>query len=162
MKKWYLVACLLCTAAGPLTGAATFSVPREKISLVCTDTYFKTSRVDFVLADEDYGECKLALRQRWSGRRTFFVIPRVSATLFVKDKQGHTQWLPLSPLVNPGADPLHLAISSAGYDHLELTGRFGKLSALAGEQQADTVGAGGKITVCATFDVTARFRIYQR
>ncbi|WP_420594574.1 hypothetical protein [Deinococcus sp.] len=163
--------------------AATFTIPREKVSLVCTDTYFKASRVDFLLPDEDYGECRLrlplALRERWPGRRTFYVLPRISATLFVKDSKGKTQngktqWLPLAPLVNPGANPLHRAVDSQGYDHLELVAKFGKLASLAGEERvADTVGAGGKLTVCAspiyageapcaTFDLTARFKVYKR
>lgn len=101
------------------------------------------------------------------------MIPRISASLFVKDDKGKSQWLPLAPLNNPGADPLHLAVSSVGYDHLELVGTFGKLSDVAEGKHADTVGAGGKLTVCAapiyageapcaTFDVTARFKIYQR
>lgn len=157
--------------------AATFSVPREKVSLICTDTYFKVDRVNFALPDEDYGQCTLrlplALRERWPGRRTFFVVPRVSATLFVKDARGKGQWLPLAPLINPGGDPLHLAVDSRGYNHLELVGRFGKLGDVAGERVADTVGAGGKLTVCAsplrageapcaTFDLTARFKVYKR
>ena len=161
--------------------AATFTVPREKISLVCTDSYFKVDRVDFALPDETYSQCKLrlplALRERWPGRRTFFVIPRVSASVFVKEAGsrdgGKTQWLPLAPLVNHGGDPLHLAVDSSTYDHLELVGRFGKLSDVAGERVPDTLGAGGKLTVCAsplrageapcaTFDLTARFKVYKR
>ncbi|GAA4007259.1 hypothetical protein GCM10022631_18810 [Deinococcus rubellus] len=156
--------------------AATFTVPREKISLICTDSHFKVDRVDFALPDEDYGQCQLrplALRERWPGRRTFFIIPRVSATLLVRGDKGKSQWLPLAPLVNPGGDPLHLALDSASYDHLELVGRFGKLSDLAGKRTPDTLGAGGKLTVCAsplqageapcaTFDLTARFKIYRR
>jgi len=169
------LACLLGAQAS--TFAATFTVPREKVSLICTDSYFKVDRVDFALPDETYSQCTLrlplALRERWPGRRTFFVVPRVSATLFVKDGKGKGQWLPLAPLVNPGGDPLHLALDSAGYDHLELVGRFGKLSDLAGERLPDTLGAGGKLTVCAsplrageapcaTFDLTARFKVYKR
>lgn len=171
----WLSACLLSTVA--LAQATTFTVPREKISLVCTDRYFKVDRVDFALPDEVYSQCTLrlplALRERWPGRRTFFVVPRVSATLFVKDDKGKSQWLPLAPLINPGDDPLHLALDSASYDHLELVGRFGKLSDLAAGRTPDTLGAGGKLTVCAsplrygeapcaTFDLTARFKIYKR
>ncbi|TSA85852.1 hypothetical protein FNU79_08685 [Deinococcus detaillensis] len=175
------LAALLLTLLPTSAQAATFTVPREKISLVCTDSYFKAIRVDFVLPDEQYSQCKLllplALRERWPGRRTFFVIPRVSASLFVKEAGvkdgGKTQWLPLAPLVNPGADPLHLAVDSKGYGHLELVAKFVKLSDLAGEKVPDTLGAGGKLTVCAapiyageapcvTFDLTARFKVYKR
>ncbi|WP_293913606.1 hypothetical protein [Deinococcus sp.] len=157
--------------------AAIFPVPREKVSLVCTDNYFKTDRVNFVLQDEDYGGCTLklplALRDRWPGRRTYFVLPRVSARLLVRDDKGKGQWLPLAPLVNPGADPLHLAVESKGYKELILQGRFGKLSTLAGERVPDTVSTEGKLTVCAaplrtgedpcaTFDLTAHFKVYKR
>ncbi len=156
---------------------ATVTVPREKISLVCTDTYFKTERINFVLPDEAYSSCKLllplALRERWGGRREFYVIPRVSATLFARDDKGKGQWLPLTPLVNPGDDAFHRTVPSKGYKNLELVGKFGKLSDRAGTLKPDTVGAGGKVTVCVspvykgeqpcvTFDVTARFRVYSR
>lgn len=73
LHRFAAVAALLTSLCW--TQAATFTVPREKISLVCTDRYFKVSRVDFVLQDEDYPACKLmlplALRERWPGRRTF-------------------------------------------------------------------------------------------
>jgi hypothetical protein len=49
------------------------TVPRDKISLSCTDDFFKTARVNFVLQDETYTQCNLrlplALRERWPGRR---------------------------------------------------------------------------------------------
>ena len=156
---------------------STITVPREKISLVCTDSYFKTERVNFVLQDETYPTCKLlmplALRERWGGKRNFYVVPRVSANLFAKDDKGKGQWLPLSPLVNAGDDAFHKAIPSKGYKSVELIGQFGKLSERAGKLKPDTVGAGGKVTVCVspvysgeqpcvTFDITARFRIYSR
>ena len=175
MFRRFALALLILT---PITAqAATFPVPREKISLVCTDSYFKTDRVNFVLQDEDYGGCKLrlplALRDRWPGRRTYFVLPRVSARLLVRDAGGKGQWLPLAPLVNPGTDPLHLAVESKGYRELVLLSRFGKLSTLAAERTPDTVSTEGKLTVCAaplrsgedpcaTFDLTARFKVYRR
>jgi hypothetical protein len=173
-----LIPTLLTLTLLPLTAqAATFPVPREKISLVCTDNYFKTDRVDFVLQDEDYGGCKLnlplALKDRWPGRRTYYLLPRVAARLLVRDSKGKGQWLPLAPLVNPGADPLHLAVDSKGYKAVSLAGAFGKLSSLAGERTPDTVSTEGKLTVCAaplrageapcaTFDLTARFKVYRR
>ncbi len=155
----------------------TITVPREKISLVCTDSFFKTERTNFVLQDEIYPTCKLllplALRERWGGKREFYVIPRVSATLFAKDEKGKGQWLPLSPLVNLGEDAFHRTIPSKGYKNLELIGNFGKLSQRAGTLKPDTIGAGGKLTVCVapvykgeqpcvTFDIAARFRVYSR
>ena len=154
---------------------ASITVPREKISLLCTDSYFKEQRVNFLLQDENYSSCTLrlplALKERWGGRRTFYVIPRLSASLFVKDAAGKSAWLPLSPLVVAGADPLHGTFDSKTYKAVELVGRFGKLSDVAGKSSADTVGAGGKLTVCVapvykgeapcvTFDVTSRFKVY--
>lgn len=153
------------------------AVPREKISLACSDTYFKTERTDYVLQDEAYPSCTLrlplALKERWKGERRFYIIPRVSANLFVKDDKGVGRWLPLSPLVNPGQDPLHRVIESKGYEQVELVGQFKKLSDVAGTRTPDTVGAGGKLSVCVspvrdgevpcvTFDVTARFKVYKR
>ncbi|WP_424949583.1 hypothetical protein [Deinococcus sp.] len=162
------------TSAAPV-GSVT--VPREKISLTCADSYFKTDRTDFILQDEVYPLCTLslplALGERWPGKRVFYVIPRVSANLYAKDSRGEGRWLPLSPLVTPGPDPLHTTLSSRGYRAVELTGKFGKLSDLAGTRTPDTVGVGGKVTVCVapvmsgeapcvTFDVTGRFRVYHR
>jgi hypothetical protein len=155
----------------------TITVPREKIGLVCTDSYFKTERKNFVLQDETYPTCKLllplALRERWGGQRKFYVVPRVSANLYARDEKGKGQWLPLTPLVNLGEDLVHRVIPSNGYKYLELIGEFGKLSDRAGTLKPDTIGAGGKVTVCAapiyrgeqpcvTFEVTARFRVYSR
>ena len=146
------------------------TVPREKISLLCTDSYFKEQRVNFLLQDETYSTCTLrlplAFKERWQGRRTFYVIPRLSASLFVKEDTGKSAWLPLSPLVVSGADPLHGTLDSRTYKAVELVGRFGKLSDVA-----DTVGAGGKLTVCVapvysgeapcvTLNVTSRFKVY--
>ena len=133
--------------------------------------------MDFALPDEIYSQCTLrlplALRERWPGRRTFFVVPRVSATLFVKDAKGKGQWLPLAPLVNPGGDPLHLALDSA---ELRPSGAGGPL------RQAQRPGRGAPArhpgrgrqvdclccarcsgeAPCATFDLTARFKVYKR
>lgn len=159
------------------TTTTSVAVPREKISLVCADSYFKAQRTDFILQDELYPHCTLivplALSERWPGKRTFYVIPRVSANLYAKDDRGTGRWLPLSPLVTPGGDPLHATLESATYRAVELTGKFGRLNEVAGKYTPDTVGAGGKITVCVspvlkaedpcvTFDVTARFRVYRR
>jgi hypothetical protein len=172
------------TAVAPATTApaTTVTVPRDKISLTCADSYYKTERTNFILQDELYPRCTLgiplALSQRWPGKRSFYVIPRVSANLYVKDERGNGRWLPLSPLVTPGNDPLHVVLDSGKYKSVELVGTFGKLSEVAasvksGTFSPDTVGAGGKLTVCAspvlagespcvTFDVTARFRVYRR
>ncbi len=154
---------------------ASITVPREKIGLLCTDSYFKAQRVNFLLQDETYSSCTLrlplALKERWPGRRTFYVIPRLSASLFVKEETGKSARLPLSPLVVAGPDPLHGTLDSKTYKAVELVGRFGKLSDVAGKRSADTVGAGGKLTVCVapvfsgeapcvTFDVTSRFKVY--
>lgn len=151
-------------------------VPREKVNLACVDEYFKSERLNFLLQDENYVRCTLrvplALRQRWPGRRTYYVIPRVSASLYaVKDGKG--RWVPLTPLSNPGNDPFHRTLESNGYKQVELVGVIGKLTERAGEAVPDTVSAGGKLSVCvspvlrgespcATFDITARFRVYQR
>ncbi|GAA5503662.1 hypothetical protein Dxin01_03421 [Deinococcus xinjiangensis] len=155
----------------------TVPIPREKISLTCTDTYFKSPRQNFLLEDENYPTCTLrlplALKERWAGARTFYIIPRVSASLHTVGERGAGKWLPLSPLVNAGVDPMHLAISSRQYSAIELTGSFGKLSDKAGGNKPDTVSTGGKVTVCAapvykdedpckTFDVAARFKVYKR
>ncbi|EYB68655.1 hypothetical protein DEIPH_ctg018orf0050 [Deinococcus phoenicis] len=152
-------------------------IPREKVRLTCADTYFKSPRQNFLLADETYPHCTLrlplALRERWPGARTFYFIPRVSATLYAKDSRGKGRWLPLSPLVNPGGDPLHRAAASQSYEAAELTGQFPKLSGVAGEDRPDTVSVGGKLTVCVapvlageapcvTYDITARYRVYTR
>ncbi|THF70696.1 hypothetical protein E7T06_06035 [Deinococcus sp. Arct2-2] len=167
-------------AAAPSTPSASarpIVVPRQKIGLTCNDTYFKSPRQNYLLLDESYPLCTLrlplALRQRWPGARTFYFIPRVSATLYAKDSRGNGKWLPLSPLVNPGADALHRAVDSATYEAVELTGQFKKLSDVAGQNKADTVSAGGKLTVCVapvrvgetpcvTFDITARYKVYTR
>lgn len=155
----------------------TILIPREKITLTCTDTYFKSQRQNFLLQDEPYPNCSLtmplALRNRWPGGRTFYVIPRVSASLHSKNSKGEGRWQPLSPLVNPGPDPMHLTINSRDYRAVELRGNFGKLDDRAGGNTPDTVSTGGKVTVCAapvyrgeepckTFDVAARFKVYRR
>ncbi len=164
-------------AASSLPATSSIPVPRAKISLTCADSYFKTERTDFILQDELYPRCilrlPLALRERWPGKRTFYVIPRVSANLYARDSRGDGRWVPLSPLVTPGPDRLHTTLESAEYQAVELVGRFGRLNEVASPRTPDTVGAGGKITVCVapvrvgeapcvTFDVTARFRVYHR
>jgi hypothetical protein len=175
MKKWLGVV-LVCGVAWA-QNTQTVVVPREKINLVCKDGYFKTERRNFVLLDETYPECQLilplALRQRWAGRREFYVIPRVAANLYAKNEKGEGKWLPLSPLVNPGTDAFHTTIASQGFEKIVLVGNFGKLTEKAGNLRPDTIGAGGKLTVCVapvlrdeqpcvTFDITARFRVYSR
>jgi hypothetical protein len=166
------------TSSAPTINAPVVSVPvpREKINLLCKDDYFKVERLNFLLLDETYNQCTLrvplALKERWPGRRTFYVIPRVSASLFAGEGQ-KARWLPLTPLANPGSDPFHRALDSKDYKAVELEGKIGKLTDRAGELAPNTVSAGGKITVCAapiyrneapctTFDIAARFRIYKR
>jgi hypothetical protein len=166
------------TSSAPTINApvVNVSVPREKINLLCKDDYFKVERLNFLLLDETYSSCTLrvplALKERWPGRRTFYVIPRVSASLFAGEGQ-KGRWLPLTPLANPGDDPFHRALDSRDYKAVELEGKIGKLTDRAGELAPNTVSAGGKITVCAapiyrneapctTFDIAARFRIYKR
>jgi hypothetical protein len=151
------------------------TVPRDKISLSCTDDYFKTARVNFVLQDETYTQCNLrlplALRERWPGRRSFYVIPRVALSLRANDKNGTGSWIPLEPLINPGTDPFHRVIDSREYKAVELSAKMGRLADKAGTLKPEAVSAGGKISVCAapvyrnetpcvTFDVTARFKVY--
>ncbi|WP_161881702.1 hypothetical protein [Deinococcus alpinitundrae] len=58
----FALACALCAQATAF--AATFTVPREKVSLVCTDSYFKVDRVDFALPDETYTQCSCGCRWR--------------------------------------------------------------------------------------------------
>ena len=170
----------LTTASGAFaqtSSANTATVPREKISLSCADSYFKTDRTNFILQDEVYPRCTLslplALKERWPGKRTFYVIPRVSANLYAKNSRGDGRWLPLSPLVTPGDDALHTTLASGDYKAVELFGTFGKLTEVAGTRTPDTVGVGGKVTVCVapvlsgetpcvTFDVTGRFKVYRR
>ena len=64
-------------------------------------------------------------------------------------------------------------MASRSYEAVELSGTLGKLSEAAGDLKPDAVSAGGKLTVCAspvqrgaaactTFDITARYRVYQR
>lgn len=154
----------------------TVAVPREKINLSCADTYFKTVRQNFLLVDETYPRCTLrlplALHDRWPGQRTFYFIPRVSASLYAR-KTGGGKWIPLSPLVNLGSDPMHRAVPSRQYAAVELTGTLGKLGDAAGDLKPDLVSAGGKLTVCVapvykgeapctTFDITARYKVYVR
>lgn len=168
---------LLTLAPAFAQAPATILIPREKVRFTCTDTYFKSQRQNFLLLDENYPTCTLkmplALRERWPGPRTYYVIPRVSASLHSKNSKGEGKWQPLTPLVNPGADPMHRAITSSGYEAIELTGKLGKLSDTAGENTPDTVSTGGKITICVapiyqgedackTFDVAARFKVYTR
>ncbi len=166
------------TSGAPVINApvVSVSVPREKINLSCKDDYFGVERLNFLLLDETYNQCTLrvplALKERWPGRRTFYVIPRVSASLFAGEGQ-KGRWLPLTPLANPGNDPFHRALDSKGYKAVELEGKIGKLTDRAGELAPNTISAGGKITVCAapvyrnenpcvTFDIAARFRVYKR
>ena len=164
-------------APAPAPVSTTVEVPREKITLSCADTYFKSVRQNFLLADETYPQCTLrlplALRQRWPGKRTFFLIPRVSATLHATDSRGQGRWLPLAPLVNPGVDPLHRAVTSADYGAVELSGSFGRLDHVAVGFTPDMISTGGRLTVCAsplrageaactTFDLAARFKVYRR
>ncbi|WP_135229456.1 hypothetical protein [Deinococcus fonticola] len=175
--KYALFLATLSLAPALAQAPATILIPREKVSFTCTDTYFKSQRENFLLLDETYPTCTLkmplALRQRWPGVRTFYVIPRVSASLHSKNNKGEGKWQPLTPLVNPGPDPMHRALSSRGYEAIELTGKLGKLSDTAGQNTPDTVSTGGKITVCVapvyqgedackTFDVAARFKVYTR
>ena len=175
--KYPLALAALILAPALAQAPATILIPREKVSLSCQDTYFKSVRENFLLLDETYPTCTLkmplALHERWPGVRTFYVIPRVSASLHSKTSKGEGKWQPLSPLVNPGPDPMHRALSSRGYQAIELTGKLGKLSDTAGQNTPDTVSTGGKITVCVapiyqgedackTFDVAARFKVYTR
>ncbi len=161
----------------PTAAPQAIAVPREKVTLSCADSYFRSARENFLLLDENYPTCTLklplALHQRWPGERTFYVIPRVSASLLSRDDRGKARWTPLAPLVNPGEDPLHRMVRSGGYQAIELTGNFGKLSSKVAGSKPDTVSAGGKLTVCAapvyrgeepckTFDVAARFKVYTR
>lgn len=167
----------LCTLGLAHAAPRSLPVPREKVSLTCADTYFRSPRQNFLLVDETYPHCTLrlplALHERWPGARTFYFIPRVSATLYARDGKGKGRWLPLTPLVNPGEDPLHRAVASRAYEAVELTGPLGKLSEVAGQDRPDTVSVGGKLTVCVapvlagetpcvTYDLTARYRVYTR
>ena len=162
----------------PLAPAShSLSVPREKVTLSCVDSYFGSPRRNFLLADETYPRCvlrlPLTLKARWPGERTFYVVPRVSATLHARGERGQGHWLPLAPFVNPGPDPLHRAVASRDYAAVELTAAFRPPGEVAGELRPDTVSVGGKLTVCAaplrpgeapcqTFDLAARYRVYTR
>ena len=169
------------TSAAQVTGAQSLPIPRERVTLRCQDSYFRSVRENFLLADETYPRCtlrlSLALKERWPEARTFYVLPRVTASLYVKGserrKESDGRWVPLAPIVNPGRDPLHRIVSAADYGAVELQTSFGQLASQAGGGHADTVSAGGKLTVCAapvsagedackTFDVAARYRVYTR
>jgi hypothetical protein len=175
--KRIVVALSLALGLAVAQNTSSIAVPRAKISLVCADDYFKTERVNYLLLDETYSSCTLrlplALKERWGGRRSFYVVPRLSATMYAKDAQGKGSWVPLSPLVNPGKDAFHRVLDSKGYKAVEVVGVFGKLTDRAGKLKPDTVNAGGKLTVCVapvyrgeepcvTFDVTSRFKVYTR
>lgn len=177
MKKAIAAATLASLCLANASAPATVTVPREKIALSCADTYFKSTRQNFLLTDESYPHCTLrlplALKERWPGQRTYYFIPRVSASLYAKKPDGNGKWIPLTPLVNLGDDPMHRAVTSRTYKAVELTGNLGKLSDKAGDLKPDTVSAGGKLTVCVapvykgeapctTFDITARYKVYLR
>jgi hypothetical protein len=175
MHKVFAVLALGLLGVGLAQSSSNITVPRDKISLSCTDDYFKTARVNFVLQDETYTQCNLrlplALRERWPGRRSFYVIPRVALSLRANDKNGTGSWIPPEPLINPGADPFHRVIDSREYKAVELSAKMGRLADKAETLKPEAVSAGGKISVCAapvyrnetpcvTFDVTARFKVY--
>ncbi len=175
MQKVFVVLALGLFGVGLAQSSQNVTVPRDKISLSCTDDYFKTARVNFVLQNETYTQCNLrlplALRERWPGRRSFYVIPRVALSLRANDKNGTGSWIPLEPLINLGPDSFHRVIDSRNYKAVELSAKLGRLSDKAGSLNPEAVSAGGKISVCAapvyrnetpcvTFDVTARFKVY--
>ncbi len=161
------------------------TVPREKIDLICTEDYYKTERKNFILQDETYNTCTLRvpleLNKLWPGRRNYYVVPRVAASLHTVGKDQQGRWLPLSSLANPGLDPLHRLLDSKTFKAVELVGSFGRMSdkvvsittEKTGQLQPDAISAGGKLTVCVapvyrsenpciTWDVSARFKIYKR
>ncbi|WP_155299065.1 hypothetical protein [Deinococcus kurensis] len=172
-----LVLVLLTAPQAQAAAPHSVSVPRERISLSCVEGYAQAPRLNFLLADETYPRCvlrlPLALRERWPAAQTFFVVPRVAATLYAHDTRGKGHWLPLAPLVNPGDDPLHRAVPAGTYRTLELGAALGQPARAAGDLTPDTVSVGGKVTVCAapapadgppcvTFDIAARYRVYTR
>lgn len=172
-----LVLVLLTAPQAQAAAPHSVSVPRERISLSCVEGYAQAPRLNFLLADETYPRCvlrlPLALRERWPAAQTFFVVPRVAATLYAHDTRGKGHWLPLAPLVNIGDDPLHRAVPAGTYRTLELGAALGQPARAAGDLTPDTVSVGGKVTVCAapppadgppcvTFDIAARYRVYTR
>lgn len=118
--KYPLALAALILAPALAQAPATILIPREKVSLSCQDTYFKSVRENFLLLDETYPTCTLkmplALHERWPGVRTFYVIPRVSASLHSKNSKGEGKWQPPDGLIKEMRMPPPRGILM-GYDN---------------------------------------------
>jgi hypothetical protein len=160
--------------------AETVNVPQNKIELGCKDNKFNLERLNFLLLDETYQNCRLrlplALKERWRGRRNFYFLPRISVALFSQDKDSKNgRWTPLGSFGNPEDDLLHRIISSKNYKRAEMIGSLEKpLQDWAGADRIPKVlGVEGRVSVCVspvyageapcvTFNINARYNIYKR
>jgi hypothetical protein len=180
-KRWLLVPAALTLSSLGVLAQSSVAVPRQKVQLTCSDDYFKTERQNFLLLDETYNKCTLALplalKQRWSGPRTFYFLPRLSVALAADDgatQNPKTRWITLSSFGNPAPDVLHRAVRSRDYQTADFyTGLEKPLKEWAGNLTPKVLGVNGRVTVCAapvykgedpcvTYDVNARFSVYKR
>ena len=180
MKKRVLGLLVAGLAAFSFAVAETVVVPQSKIELGCKDNKFALERQNFLLLDETYRNCTLrlplALKERWSGRRTFYFLPRISVALFSQDKDlKNGRWTPLGSFGNPEDDVLHRIVSSKNYKRAELVGDLQKpLQDWAGADRIPKVlGIEGRMSVCVspvfkgevpcvTFNINSRYNIYKR
>jgi hypothetical protein len=175
-----LLGVLVAGLAFSSADAETVNVPQNKIELGCKDSKFNLERLNFLLLDETYQNCRLrlplALKERWGGRRNFYLLPRISVALFSQDKDSKNgRWTPLGSFGNPDDDLLHRVISSKNYKRAELFGNLEKpLQDWAGADRIPKVlGIEGRMSVCVspvyageapcvTFNINARYNIYKR
>ena len=164
----------------PCLAVTAIDIPREKITLRCSDVYFKSVRENFLLEDENYSSCvlrlPLALKQTWRNAQRFYILPRVGVELISqndKEQPPKTRSQPLGEAGNPGSDSFHRLIPAKGYTSIDLVTKF---SGALGKQvpadfMAKALGITGKLSVCAdpvypgedpclTYNVVARFEIY--
>ncbi len=165
---------------GPCLAVTAIDIPREKITLRCSDEYFKSVRENFLLEDEKYSSCvlrlPLALKQTWRNAQRFYILPRVGVELISqndKEQPPKTRSQPLGEAGNPGSDSFHRLIPAKGYKAIDLVTKF---SGALGKQvpadfMAKALGITGKLSICAdpvakgedpclTYNVMARFEIY--
>jgi hypothetical protein len=180
-KFWLLVPTVFALSSLGVLAQSSVAVPRQKVQLTCSDDYFKTERQNFLLLDETYTKCNLALplalKQRWSGPRTFYFLPRLSVALFADDGAAQNpkgKWITLSSFGNPAPDVLHRAVRSHDYKTADFYGGLERpLKDWAGTLTPKVVGINGRVTVCVasvykgeepcvTYDIYARFNVYKR
>ncbi len=180
-KRYFVVPSVLVISSLGVFAQSSVAVPRQKVQLSCADDYFKTERQNFLLLDETYSKCSLklplALKQRWSGVRTFYFLPRISVALLADDNAAQnpkSKWITLSSFGNPAPDVLHRAVRSRDYKTADFYGGLERpLKDWAGNLTPKVLGINGRVTVCVapvykgeepcvTYDVYARFSVYKR